>query len=98
MLETVLAKLYEQGARLDALNTKVDELGARVDALYTKVDQLGGRIDRLEAKVDGLSVKMDEGFDSIGHQLMVISGDIIRLRADAIRQAKRVDELDKKAS
>jgi outer membrane murein-binding lipoprotein Lpp len=112
MLETILAKMNEQGARLDALNTKVDELGvrvysldakvdelgARVDRLDAKVDELGVRLDRLDAKVEGLSVKMEEGFDSIGHQLMVISGDLTRLRADAIRQAKRVDELEKKAS
>jgi predicted RNase H-like nuclease (RuvC/YqgF family) len=91
MLETILARLNDQGVKLDVLNAKVDDLSA-------KFDNLSARVERLEARVDGVGAKLEEGFDNIGHQLMVISGDIIRLRADAIRQVKRVDDLEKKAS
>ena len=90
--ETELLSEDDQGSsdqdKAPTTKPMLEAILAEVRAGFAEVNQ------RLAA----LETAMRDGFDNTDRRLGVLSDDINKLRADAVKYNKRLDELERKAS
>ena len=81
-------------ARFDAMDGRFNNIDVRLERLEAKQYDTKPMWERTLTEIAELRTEAGERFDSIERKLGLLYSDIINLRADQLRDERRVDKLE----